>query len=567
MQFSLKCIFLLLLLASQMSYAQVNWDWAISGGGGAESFSLSSGYGIDFDDDGNTYMVGGICSPSYIGGLTLETYNANPGRSDILISKYDETGNLLWAKSAGGQSTDYAKDIDVSNDGHLYVCGIFKGQAEFDEFTIGTANVLSYFVAKLDTEGNFIWVKHGDAPSFLENRIHNLSIHVSNDEFIYFSGYSHGGDPILGSSFTTPGPLGHTTFFLAQLDLAGNTNWVHFVNNEEYGGSGGNIGLDIVEDQFGNILYAANINRKHITSPNSWTLYGNIIMGKLDSSGNPMWEEEFGDPSISVWSGYPYGITIDEEGNIYVCGVYFNNFILSNSGNTSGSGAFTAKFDSMTGSVLAANSFKASNGTIPSFNDVSYDGMGNVLYTGSIFGTVNFGGISLSPVSTTSNSDIFTASYDNSGNLNWALRYGHEGSEGSNAIHVNENMLALTGYFPDSLTFGTNVLYADNYEVNARYLFLAVAQIGDPTDLIQIPNSELSFNIYPNPASSLLTIETVDELENYTVELYTMDSHLLKRFEHLKENQIDISDLSTGSYLISLRNEQVALVKRFVKVD
>ena len=191
-----------------MGYTQINWDWAISGVGGTESYAYSRGYGIDFDNDGNTYMVGGISSPSYIGGLTLETYNISPGWTDILITKYDETGNLLWAKSAGGQFHDYAKDIELSIDGHLYVCGIFKGQAEFDEFTIGTANVLSYFVAKLDTEGNFIWVKHGDAPQVLENKNHNLAIHVSNDEFIYFSGYSYGGDQILGSSFTTPGPLG-----------------------------------------------------------------------------------------------------------------------------------------------------------------------------------------------------------------------------------------------------------------------------------------------------------------------------------------------------------------------
>ena len=550
-----------------MGYTQINWDWANSGGGGTESYAYSRGYGIDFDNDGNTYMVGGISSPSYIGGLTLETYNISPGWTDILITKYDETGNLLWAKSAGGQFHDYAKDIELSIDGHLYVCGIFKGQAEFDEFTIGTANVLSYFVAKLDTEGNFIWVKHGDAPQVLENKNHNLAIHVSNDEFIYFSGYSYGGDQILGSSFTTPGPLGHTTFFLAQLDLAGNTNWVHFVNNEEYGGSGGDIGLDIVEDQFGNILYAANIPRKHITSPTSVTLYSNMILGKLDSSGNPMWEEEFGDPSISVWTGYPRGITVDEDGNIYVCGIYFKKFILSNSGNTAGSGAFTAKFDSMTGSVLAANSFKASNGTIPRFNDVSYDGTGNVLYTGNIFGTVDFGGVSLSPVSTTNNSDIFTASYDISGSLNWAALNGHEGTGLPTAINAKDNMVAITGTFSDSLAFGSNTIYADNYDVNTWYLFLTVGKNGDPTDLIQIPNSKLSFNIYPNPASSLLTIETVDELENYTVELYTMDSHLIKRFERLKENQIDISDLPIGSYLISLRNEQVALVKRFVKVD
>ena len=552
-----------------MGYAQINWSWAISGGGGTESYSNSRGHGIDFDNDGNTYMVGGISSPSYIGGLTLETYNIDPGWTDILITKYDETGNLLWAKSAGGQFHDYAKDIKLSNDGHLYVCGMFSGVAEFGAFTVGTGNYLDlfYFVAKLDTEGNFIWVKHGDAPAVLDNRHHNLAIHVSTDEFIYFSGYSYGGDPILGSSFTTPGQWGHINFFLTQLDPAGNPNWVHFVNNEEYGGAGGNIGLDVIEDQFGNIIYAANIPRKHNTSPTSVTLYSNMIMGKLDSSGNPIWEEEFGDPSISVWSGYPYGITIDEEGNIYVCGIYFKNFILSNSGNTAGSGGFMAKFDSMTGTVLSANSFKASNGTIPSINDVSYDGMGNVLYTGHIYGTVNFGGISLSPVSTTYNSDIFVANYDTSGDLNWAIRYGHEGNEGSNAIHVNENMLALTGTFPDSLTFGTNTIYADNYDTNAWYLYLAVSHIGDTTNLIQLPNSELSFNIYPNPASSEINIETVDALETYTIELYTMDSYLIKRYENLKDNQIDISNLPTGSYILALSNAQVSLVKRFIKVE
>jgi hypothetical protein len=76
--------------------------------------------------------------------------------------------------------------------------------------------------------------------------------------------------------------------------------------------------------------------------------------------------------------------------------------------------------------------------------------------------------------------------------------------------------------------------------------------------------SENDFKVYPNPASnSLNVISTNVDLESY--EIYDIQGRMINSNLFISTNQVDISQLQSGMYLIKLISQYGETVKRFVK--
>jgi hypothetical protein len=71
----------------------------------------------------------------------------------------------------------------------------------------------------------------------------------------------------------------------------------------------------------------------------------------------------------------------------------------------------------------------------------------------------------------------------------------------------------------------------------------------------------LGFDVYPNPTSSSITIETkgIDEL-NYLV-TSILGEHLLSGRINSTKNSLDLSHLNAGVYLLQLGNKTVKVVR------
>jgi hypothetical protein len=67
-----------------------------------------------------------------------------------------------------------------------------------------------------------------------------------------------------------------------------------------------------------------------------------------------------------------------------------------------------------------------------------------------------------------------------------------------------------------------------------------------------------SFNIYPNPASSVVNIEIKPTIEKQKVSIYSTSGQLVKLTEVTESGmvRIDISDLRKGFYLVEIKNEK-----------
>src|SRR5688572_21665726 len=97
----------LLLIFSLNIFSQApSWAWAKSVGGANEDYGQST----STDASGNVYVTGRFWSSSLVfGSDTL----INEGGYDIFVVKYSASGNVLWAKRAGGTSIDAGQSIST----------------------------------------------------------------------------------------------------------------------------------------------------------------------------------------------------------------------------------------------------------------------------------------------------------------------------------------------------------------------------------------------------------------------------------------------------------------------
>jgi len=144
-----------------------NFVYAKSMGGNGEDIGCS----IALDSDGNVYTTGSFQGTSdFDPGAGIFNMTVSPdvsgvyGNVDIFISKLNNLGNFVWAKSMGGDYYDYGYSIALDASSNVYTTGGFSTPSiDFDPgvgtFYLTSNGSYDIFISKLDSSGNFIWAK------------------------------------------------------------------------------------------------------------------------------------------------------------------------------------------------------------------------------------------------------------------------------------------------------------------------------------------------------------------------------------------------------------------------
>lgn len=77
-----------------------------------------------------------------------------------------------------------------------------------------------------------------------------------------------------------------------------------------------------------------------------------------------------------------------------------------------------------------------------------------------------------------------------------------------------------------------------------------------------------NFNVYPNPASDIVIIQSNETFPNVEIALFDMNGRLLyseSNVARTKRLQIDVSNLASGMYLLQINSEEKTTVKQLVK--
>ena len=155
----MKIILIIALFLTINCVAQTpDFQWATRAGG----YSWDSGKSVATDKSGNIYLTGYFDSPTItFGEITLTNTNDNSYSGDIFLVKYDAEGNVLWAKSFGGYSDDIAMSVSSDPLGNLIIAGGFDSPSlTFGTITLVNDSAYDAFVVKFDNSGNVLWAKN-----------------------------------------------------------------------------------------------------------------------------------------------------------------------------------------------------------------------------------------------------------------------------------------------------------------------------------------------------------------------------------------------------------------------
>jgi hypothetical protein len=189
--------------------ANGNVQWAKTYGGWNNDLAFS----VQQTSDGG-YIVAG------------ETWSFGAGLYDIFLIKTDANGNVQWAKTYGGISSEGAYSVQQTSDGGYIVAGFTAS------FGAGLSDV---FLVKTDASGNLQWAKTYGG--------------TSRDEAYSVQQTSDGGYIVAG--WTLSFGAGNFDFFLIKTDANGNVQWA-----KTYGGSGNDSARSVQQTSDGGYILA-----------------------------------------------------------------------------------------------------------------------------------------------------------------------------------------------------------------------------------------------------------------------------------------------------------------------
>lgn len=137
-----------------------NVVWVKSIGGTNEEIS----YGISTDGYNNSYITGFFKSLNVTVGTTTFTNSGAPD-GDVLTVKYNNTGNVVWAKKGGNYSNALGLAIATDVIGNSYVTGNYRsGPLTFGSIVlngpVSMTSVGDLFVVKYDPSGTPLWARN-----------------------------------------------------------------------------------------------------------------------------------------------------------------------------------------------------------------------------------------------------------------------------------------------------------------------------------------------------------------------------------------------------------------------
>jgi len=445
---------LFLFLVLHISAQTPNWIWG-KNSGTTNLHENATGSGIATDVSGNVFVTGFFDSTSItFGAFTLNSIGPN----DIFLAKYDASGNLLWAKSAGGTGDDVAYGVTTDPAGNSYITGYFKSPT----ITFGTTTLVNsggaipgdVFLAKYDPSGNVLWAKN--AIGIGDDTGYGVATDATGNVFV--TGFFASPTITFGTTSLTNVSPGSADAFLAKYDTNGNLLWA-----KSAGGTNGDIGHGVATDAAGNVFITGyfeipSITFGTITLTNTGLLNaGDVFIVKYDASGNVLWAKSAGGPQGDQGAG----VAADASGNVFVTGWFESLNITFGTTNLPNAAAwdvsfFLAKYDA-SGNALWAKG--VSGATNDDGWSVATDGSGNAFVTGGFnCPSITLGTTTLA-MPPGGNNPLFIAKYDPSGTVLCASALTSGGSY-KNAVATDAfgNAYTTGGSFVNPLVVGTTTL-------------------------------------------------------------------------------------------------------------
>ncbi|RYG11373.1 MAG: T9SS type A sorting domain-containing protein [Chitinophagaceae bacterium] len=460
-----------------------------------------------------------------ISGLFVNTVDFDPGAGifemtsagfpDVFICEFDVNGNFNWAKKIGGADIHYPSQMATDSDGNIYISGRAGGVTDFDTgpatFLLGSPGSNTTFMCKLNQLGELIWVKTiGTYPNGAPNGTNIDAFALDAAGNIYMTGVFSGTvdfDPSPNTNNLIA--AASMSDFVTKFNVNGDFVWVR----KSGGGTGNDYirGNSIASDANGNIWMAGDFRGDFTfdtqagttsitTGTNTSPTNSQIFMARLDSAGNYLSATELASTGST---NDPSKLLSDNEGNFYLIG---------------------------------------------SFNGTSDFDPGQGVFNVS---TVQLGG-----------REAFVSKIDPSGNLVWVKN--HQGGASyarGMAFDVNGGIY-LTGQLNSSVVdfeFGSGVFEMSALPANTTDAFITKWAV--ETNGLQEQTEKNGIIMYPNPASSFVTIQAEATGKGATYSVIDVLGRQVKNGPLPESRQLDVSKIPEGSYIIRVDCKTDGIIK------
>lgn len=279
--------------------------------------------GIGADENGNFYITGTFEKTINFDGTQL----VSGGQSDIFIVKYNSSGDLQWAKRAGGSAYMKANDLAVDKEGNVYVVGEYRDSVSFNSKWIYASYATDVFTVKYDTNGNTVWAAtSGGNSTDIGNGIavdYNHNVFITG---VFQSDYVFNNTPYNSQ--------GNYDGFIAKYNNDGSPAWA-----KQVGGASNESFNKIAVDTAGNNIYVTGEFESVSLVADGVTLANNnnigirkdIFLLQLNHNGTAQWGISTGDSQHD----YSNDVCVDKMGNVYIAGTFnttstFGNTTLQN---------------------------------------------------------------------------------------------------------------------------------------------------------------------------------------------------------------------------------------------
>ena len=550
-------LFFALFLSSVTPAMSQTWKW------GRGAIGKVGGGFLAADAFGHVYITGSFSdTTASFGTDTLTNIAGSDTTTSIFIAKYDSSGNVLWTRNIGNGADDNGFAIVADRWGNVFLSGTYTdtisfGAAIFTGDPIGENS----FVAKYDSSGNLLWAKSIKSDGVGGDYVDATSIVTDVAGDVYVVG-SLGSGSITFDTTTVPNP-GGSGAFVARFSPSGTLVWTTVVPSNLNGSP------TVAADTLGHLYLSGNFFGSAVifgstiltTPPGNFS----IFIAKYDTAGNVQWAK-----ATAVDSGtYETSIAASPVGDLFMTAFYSGDSVtldtvtLTGTGSSSMYQTYLAKFDS-SGHILWAKNVMGAVTGLP-FLAVTADNAGNVFQSGEFFNaTVSFDTCVLNNPGSTGSNAIFVTKYDAVGNVKWAT--GADASAGTwgACFAVNTmGQLYLAGIDNGSpLNLGPDVFAGDGQFFLAR-LIDTTNHIISTTAVLEMAHDAVSIVVYPNPATTQLTVSASDNINTISVTDVigqTIYSQLLTA--NCKLVQVDLAALPSGLYFVKVNNSEV---RKFVK--
>jgi hypothetical protein len=395
------------------------------------------------------------------------------GASDYWIVKLDPQGNIVWKKSYGGTARDEAYSIDACTDGGFIVAG---GTRSKNLDVSDNHGGYDFWIIKLKSNGNLEWKKAFGGPA---------------DEIAYdVKQTPDGGFVAVGFTKSKTGDVtkqeGLGDYWIVKLDEDGNLVW-----QKSFGGSLYDFAHAVVLTADGGYV-VSGYARSGDGDVNSNSGEEDIWIIKLDSAGNLLWQQRYGDYAGEGTSA----MVADEAGNFLSIGISHSDVGLSEDSNGEHD-YFLLKCDS--------------EGTLQWSRCYG----GSVTDDGNCMLKVSEGGYLIGGDAKSDNKKVcvnhgeddgWVIKLDDDGNMEWQISVGGSNSDGTQAIIPASD----GGFIVANYSKSTNGDVTGNHG-NFDYWIVKLAPVSERSQGTTLQNTlqqgRASLTVYPNPTDGKVSVE------------------------------------------------------------